>query len=200
MTDGFTYPTRNPAPRTALDCALLQDAYGRVLEIGGGTGFNLPHYPDSVDELIVTEPSTGMLDRAKRRAGELGRPVELVQASAEELPLPDDSFDTVVSTLVLCAVDDQARSLAEIKRVLKPDGALLFIEHVRAEDPGLARWQDRLERPWHAIALCHPNRATLEAIEAAGFEVERLERGDLPKSLPLVRPMITGRAVPTGSP
>jgi SAM-dependent methyltransferase len=181
--------------------ALLEDAHGRVLEIGGGTGFNLPNYPATVDELVVTEPATAMLERAKRRAGELGRSVELRQARAEDLPFPDDSFDTVVSTLVLCSVDDQARALQEIKRVLKPGGRLLFIEHVRADDARLRRWQDRLERPWRAIALgCHPNRATLQAIEAAGFEVENLERGELPKSVKLVRPMITGRAVPTGSP
>jgi SAM-dependent methyltransferase len=97
---------------------------------------------------------------------------------------------------VLCSVRDQDAALAEIRRVLKPDGALLFIEHVRADDEKLARWQDRLERPWRVVAMgCHPNRATLERIEAGGFAVEELRRGELPRSAPIVRPMILGRAV-----
>jgi SAM-dependent methyltransferase len=176
--------------------AVIGQAHGRVLEIGAGTGFNLAHYPPEVDEIVVTEPSRGMLVRAERRAAELGRSVQIVEAAAERLPFEDASFDTVVSTLVLCSVEDQSRALAEIRRVLKPGGRLLFIEHVRSDDPRLARWQDRLERPWGAIGMgCHPNRATLEQIEAGGFEVEELERGKLPKSPPLVRPMISGRAV-----
>jgi SAM-dependent methyltransferase len=174
----------------------LAAARGRVLEIGAGTGFNVPHYPDGVDEVVMTEPGAGLLRRAERRAGESGRRVASVQAFAEELPFEDDSFDTVVSTLVLCSVRDQDEALAEIRRVLKPGGELLFMEHVRAADEKLARWQDRLERPWGVIAMgCHPNRATLERIEAAGFEVEGLRRDELPKVPPIARPMIVGRAV-----
>ncbi len=176
--------------------AVIGQARGRVLEIGAGTGFNLAYYPPEVEEIVVTEPSRGMIERAERRAAELGRLVQIVGASAEQLPFEDASFDTVVSTLVLCSVEDQGRALAEIRRVLKPGGRLLFIEHVRSDDPRLARWQDRLERPWGVIGMgCHPNRATLEQIEAGGFEVEELERGKLPKSPPLVRPMISGRAL-----
>jgi SAM-dependent methyltransferase len=175
---------------------VLQYARGRVLEIGSGTGFNLAHYPADVEEIVITEPSRGMLRRAQRRAAELGRPVQAVRAAAEELPFEDASFDTVVSTLVLCSVRDQDRALAEVRRVLKPGGRFLFVEHVRAEDPRRARWQDRLERPWRVVAMgCHPNRATLERITAAGFELEELHHGELPKSPPIVRPMIAGRAV-----
>src|SRR5206468_3807244 len=121
---------------------------------------------------------------------------EFVETGAESLPFEDDSFDTVVSTLVLCTVPDADRALAEIRRVLKPGGEFLFMEHVRADDEKLSRWQDRLERPWRVVAMgCHPNRATLARIEAAGFEVEDLRRGELPKVPPIVRPMILGRAV-----
>jgi ubiquinone/menaquinone biosynthesis C-methylase UbiE len=175
---------------------LLADARGRVLEIGAGTGFNLEHYPADVGDVVFTEPSAAMLRRAEERAAALGGRAQGVEAPAERLPFPDDSFDTVVSTLVLCSVGDQDDALAEIRRVLKPGGRFLFIEHVRSDDDRLARWQDRLERPWRVVAFgCHPNRATLDRIEAAGFEVEALEAGALPNAPRLVRPMITGRAV-----
>jgi SAM-dependent methyltransferase len=174
---------------------LLRHARGRVLEVGAGTGFNVRHYPDTVTELVLTEPRGALLERARRRGEETGRPFRAVQARAEALPFEDASFDTVVSTLVLCSVANQDEALAEIRRVLKPDGTFLFIEHVRADDPKAARWQDRLERPWRVVAMgCHPNRATLDRIEAAGFDLDALDRGALPKSPPIVRPMITGSA------
>jgi SAM-dependent methyltransferase len=167
-----------------------------VLEIGAGTGFNAEHYPDTVEELVITEPSPAMLRRAERRAGATGRNVEALRASGEELPFDDASFDTVVSTFVLCSVEDEARTLAEIRRVLRPNGELLFIEHVRSDEPRLARWQDRLERPWGVVALgCHPNRRTRDRIEEAGFELAAIEPGELPRSPAIVRPMISGRAV-----
>jgi len=174
----------------------LAHAQGRVLEIGGGTGFNLPHYPSDVDELVVTEPAPGMLERARRRAATTDLPVTVGQASAEALPFEDSSFDTVVSTLVLCSVDDVDRALAEIHRVLRPGGQLIFVEHVRWEDPRRARWQDRLERPWMLLADgCHPNRATLERIEAGPFEVVDVQRSELQHPPPLVRPLVAGRAL-----
>jgi SAM-dependent methyltransferase len=176
--------------------SVLEHARGRVLEIGAGTGFNVKHYPEDVDEIVITEPGAGLLRRAEGRAAESGRPIRAVQAFAEQLPFEDDSFDTVVSTLVLCSVRDQDKALAEIRRVLKPGGRFLFIEHVRADDPQSARWQDRLDRPWSVVAMgCHANRATFGRIEAAGFDVEELRHGELPKSPPIVRPMILGRAV-----
>src|SRR5262245_38225248 len=175
---------------------LLTHARGRVLEIGAGTGFNLEHYPAGVDEIVFTEPSPAMLRRAEGRAAALGGRAQGVQTPAERLPFERASFDTVVSTLVLCSVGDQDDALAEIRRVLTPDGRFLFIEHVRSDDERLARWQDRLERPWGVVSFgCHPNRATLDRIEAAGFAVEALESGALPNAPRLVRPMITGRAV-----
>ena len=175
--------------------AVLARARGRVLEIGVGTGFNLAHYPPAVQELTITDPAPGMLRRATERAQALRRPVHAIEASAERLPFDDRSFDTVVSTLVLCSVEDQDKALSEIWRVLKPGGQLLFIEHVRADESRLVRWQDRLERPWGLVAGgCHPNRPTLERIRAASFEVQELEHGKLPKSPPIVRPLISGYA------
>jgi ubiquinone/menaquinone biosynthesis C-methylase UbiE len=175
---------------------LLADARGRVLEIGVGTGLSFLHYPP-VDELAGVDPSEPMLRRARRRAGELGRDVTLLEAPAEALPFEDESFDTVVTLAVLCTVDDPIRALQEIHRVLRPGGRFIFLEHVRADDPSLARWQDRLDRPWGWFAGgCHPNRRTLEAIEAAGFEVIQLERKDLPDIPRLVRPNVMGFATP----
>jgi ubiquinone/menaquinone biosynthesis C-methylase UbiE len=179
--------------------AELAPSRGRVLEIGAGTGANLPHYPDGLDELVVTEPDTAMLKRLRRRAAERGREASVVQASAQALPFNDASFDTVVATVVLCSVPSQAEALREVRRVLRPGGQFLFAEHVRADDPRRARRQDRLDRPWSFVASgCHPNRDTLAAIEAAGFQVQELERSELPVGPKLVRPYILGRATVPG--
>jgi ubiquinone/menaquinone biosynthesis C-methylase UbiE len=119
----------------------------------------------------------------------------VVDAPAERLPFDDDSFDTVALTLVLCTVPDPVAALREIDRVLKPGGRFLFLEHVRSEKPGLARWQDRLETPWRWFGDgCHCNRDTLAAIEASPLEVDGAERGTMPKALPLVKPMVRGSA------
>ncbi len=177
---------------------LLADVRGRVLEIGVGTGLSLPHYPP-VDELVAADPSEPMLRRARRRAAEAGRDVRFVEAPAEQLPFEDDSFDTVVSIVVLCTVSDQPRALQEIRRVLRPNGQLLFSEHVRSEDPKRARWQDRLVPVWGVVANgCHPNRRTLDAIGDAGFDVSDVERGELPGVPALVRPYVSGRALARG--
>ena len=173
---------------------LLAHARGRVLEIGVGTGLSLPHYPP-VDELVATDPSEPMLRRARRRAAEAGRDVTFVEAPAEQLPFEDDSFDTVVSMVVLCTVRDQRRALQEIRRVLRPNGQLLFSEHVRSEDPKRARWQDWFEPIWGLVANgCHPNRRTLDAIRGAGFDGD-VEQGELPGVPALVRPYVSGRAL-----
>ena len=174
---------------------LVAEASGRVLEAGVGTGQSFVHYPQ-VDELVGIEPSEPMLRRARSRAAETGREVTLVHAPAEQLPFEDESFDTVVTMAVLCTVDDPEQSLREIRRVLRAGGRFRFLEHVRAPSLKLARWQDRLERPWGFVAGgCHPNRRTLETIEAAGFEVVDLEQGELPGQVPLVRPYVLGTAV-----
>jgi SAM-dependent methyltransferase len=175
---------------------LLGAAEGRVLEVGAGPGFNLPHYPrEGIDELVVTDGVNGMLPRARRRAELAGRPIVAVAAPVEQLPFDDGSFDTVVASLLLSSVGDQEHALAEIRRVLRPGGRYLFLEHVRSEDPKLARRQDRLERLWSAVAFgCHPNRDTLARIEAA-FGVEEVERGEFPMGPRIVRPYVLGRAV-----
>lgn len=175
---------------------LLSAARGRVLEIGAGTGRNLEHYPEQLDRLVLTEPEEPMAKRLESKLAALGRPAEVVRAPAESLPFEDDSFDTVVSTLVLCTVDDPERTLAEVERVLSPGGALLFLEHVRADDPGLARWQDRLHGIWLRLGHgCHCNRPTPDLIGGSGLEIERIERGELPKAPPIVRPLASGRAL-----
>ena len=174
---------------------LLRAAEGSVLEVGAGPGFNLPHYPTGVRELTVTDAVGGMLPRARRRGERSGRSVASTQAAVESLPYPDGSFDTVVASLLLCSVDDQDRALAELGRVLKRGGRYLFLEHVRSDDRGIARRQDRLERLWGVVAFgCHPNRETLPRIEAA-FAVEEVERGDAPMGPKIVRPYVLGRAV-----
>lgn len=174
---------------------LLAEAGGSVLEIGAGTGANLAHYDSKIESLVFTEPEPAMLRRLERKAGEDAPLAKIVRAPAEDLPFEDDSFDTVVSTLVLCGVDDQAESLREIHRVLRPGGRLLFLEHVRSDDPGLARLQDRI-RPLNRFFFgCDCNRRTLATIEAAGFTVSRLEHSAIPKAPKFVRPLIVGSAI-----
>jgi SAM-dependent methyltransferase len=180
-----------------LRARLLSEASGHTLEIGAGTGLNLAHYPEAVTRLVLAEPEPHMAKRLRVRleAEPPTPPVEVVTAAAEDLPFEDAGFQTVVSTLVLCTVEDPVRAVAEARRVLEPGGALLFIEHVRSERPGLARWQDRLERPWGWVAAgCHPNRATGETLASAGFWIERLDRGTLRGAPPPVRPLVSGVA------
>ena len=174
---------------------LLAEASGRVLEIGGGTGANLPFYGSAVESLTLTEPEPPMLRRLERRAQDEVPLAKVLRAPAEDLPFDDDSFDTAVSTLVLCGVDDQPRALRELRRVLRPGGRLLFIEHVRSDEPGLARWQDRLNVVNRVVACCECNRPTLDSIKAAGFEVAHVEHTTLEKVPPFVRPLIVGAAV-----
>jgi ubiquinone/menaquinone biosynthesis C-methylase UbiE len=175
---------------------LLAPAEGRVLEIGAGPGFNLPHYPDGVEELVVTDRLSGMLRRAEKRANTAGREARFQLADGDGLPFEDESFDTVVASLLLCSVDDQREVLEEIRRVLRPGGRYLFLEHVRSEDADLARRQDKLEGVWKFVAFgCHPNRDTLPVIESV-FQVEDVERDEFPKGPPkIVRPYVLGRGV-----
>ena len=168
--------------------------------MGGGTGANLPFY-DGVETLTLTEPDKPMVHRLERRLQERSPGALLLRAPAEDLPFEDNSFDVAVSTLVLCMVDDQPRALRELRRVLKPGGRLLFIEHVRADDQRLARWQDRLNglqtRLGHG---CNCNRPTIETITAAGFEITQLDRDVLRKAPPIVRPLAVGVAQTNGHP
>lgn len=173
----------------------LSTAQGRTIDLGAGTGANLDLYPEAVTDLVLAEPDPHMLKQLRVKAGEKGIAAEVSDASAEDLPFPDASFDTAIFTLVLCTVPNPERALAETARVLKPGGKLLFLEHVRAEDAGLARWQDRLEKPWRFLGDgCHCNRDTVANIEASPFTVEQVESGKLPKAPPIVRPLVRGQA------
>jgi ubiquinone/menaquinone biosynthesis C-methylase UbiE len=175
---------------------LLGAASGRVLEIGAGTGLNVQHYGDAVSELILTEPDRLLLPRLERRLLASRHVGVVVHASAESLPFADASFDTVVSTLVLCTVDDPRKCLTEIHRVLTPKGELLFLEHVRAPDGSrLQRWQNRLHDPWRAFAYgCHCNRDTLDLLQRERFAIGELQRGKWVGMPALVGPLISGRA------
>jgi SAM-dependent methyltransferase len=173
---------------------LVAEARGRTLEIGGGTGLNVAHYAHDLEELTLAEPDPSMRKRLQAAVRRSKRAVRVIDAPAEQLPFPDGSIDTVVSTLVLCTVDAPELALRELRRVLRADGQLLFIEHVRSESPRLARWQDRLARPWQRFAEgCHCNRATLELMDACGFRVDA--RRDAWRAVPaIVRPLAIGRA------
>lgn len=173
----------------------LAEASGRTIDLGAGTGVNVDLFPDAVTELVLAEPGPHMAHKLRAKLDASGHSATVVEAPAERLPFEDSSFDTAVFTLVLCTVPDPAAALAEAARVLKPGGRLIFVEHVRAEDPGLARWQDRLERPWRFLADgCHCNRDTVAAIEASPFELQSVEPGRIPKAPPIVRPLVRGTA------
>jgi ubiquinone/menaquinone biosynthesis C-methylase UbiE len=173
---------------------LLAGAAGDVLEIGGGTGANLHCYGPAVGSLTITEPQPPMIRHLDRNVRARRPDARVLRAPAEDLPFDDDSFDVAVSTLVLCGVDDQPRALRELRRVLRPGGRLLFIEHLRSDDPSISRLQDRLNWLNRLVVCCDCNRPTLDTIRAAGFTVTHVEHTTLPKAPPFVRPAIVGSA------
>jgi ubiquinone/menaquinone biosynthesis C-methylase UbiE len=179
----------------ALRRQLLNKARGRTVEIGAGTGLNLPHYPAELDELVLTEPDSAMRARLEQKLSHRGPRARVLDAPAEQLPFADASVDTVVSTFVLCTVEAPDLALKEIARVLRPDGQLLFIEHIRSDSPILARWQDRLAASWRRFARgCRCNRATAELIATCGLELDEVRHASWHAMPQIVRPLVAGRA------
>lgn len=178
---------------------LLAGLSGTVVEIGAGTGLNVRHYPATVDRLILTEPEPTMLAQLRERLGDAAPGIDVTarRASASSLPLADGEADAVVTTLVLCTVPEPGAVLAEARRVLRPGGRLVFLEHVAAEDrPERLRRQRRLDRVWHLFAGgCRLTRRTEAAIVEAGFAVEAITRESARKAPVVIRPMIRGTAV-----
>lgn len=172
---------------TRLRGAWVPEARGRVLEIGIGSGLNLPFYSSKVECVYGVEPSAELQKMAEERAKRTNAKVEFLLQSAEDtIALTDSSIDTVVMTWTLCSISDPMRALAQMKRVLKPSGRMLFIEHGRASDAGVARWQDRLTPVWKKIGGgCHLNRKIDDLLRVAGFEIQELKTCYLPGPRPM---------------
>jgi ubiquinone/menaquinone biosynthesis C-methylase UbiE len=176
---------------------MLSGLSGRVVEVGAGNGLNFPHYPDTVTEVIAVEPEPFLRERAAEVASGAPVPIRVVPGVADELPVEDAGVDAGVASLVLCSVPDQARALAELRRVIRPGGELRFYEHVLANDPRFARFQRVADVAWPTLGGgCHTTRDTCAAIERAGFQIERCERFAFRPSLILapVTPHILGVA------
>jgi ubiquinone/menaquinone biosynthesis C-methylase UbiE len=153
-------------------------ASGTVLEVGVGSGLNLPFYGPEVQRLYALDPSRELWKMARKRVREVAFPVEFLAASAERIPLEDRSVDTVVSTWTLCTIPDPWLALSEMRRVLKPEGQLIFVEHGRSPDPGVEAWQNRFTPVWKRVAGgCHLNRSIDALIADAGFDITQIERG-----------------------
>jgi len=200
---GFYYPIvvglSELAGQRKTRHALLAQARGRTLEIGAGNGFNVPHYTDAVSELILTEPNPYLSRRLRERLKSSPPPAgswALAAANAVELPFPDESFDTVVGTYVLCTVPDPRQALDEIHRVLRPGGAYVFLEHVRAPDGTVTALMQDVLAPMNRYfgAGCHPNRRTEQTIRNSSVSVDHLEHGTMPLAVPILRPTILGTA------
>lgn len=175
---------------------LLGGLHGDVVEIGAGTGLNLPAYPDTLRSLTLTEPTPQMAARLRARAASARPDATIVEASAENLPFDDDSFDAVVTTLVLCTVRDLSQALAEIKRVLRPDGRLAVLEHVRAEGR-IGQVQNVLAPVQRVMGRgCNLNRDIHTALAEAGFDVGGIVPGEMSGAAPIVRRIISGVATP----
>lgn len=176
---------------------LLNGLCGRVIEVGAGNGMNFRHYPQTTDEVVAVEPEDYLRGQAEQAARDAPVPVRVRPGVAEDLPARDDEFDAAVVSLVLCSVAEQAAALAELQRVLKPGGELRFFEHVRAEAPRRAALQARFDRSgvWpHLAGGCHCSRQTVEAIEAAGFEIDQIRRLELGPSWVVTNPVVLGVA------
>lgn len=171
-------------------------AQGRVLEIGIGSGLNLPLYAAPVSEILGLEPAPRLIAMAQRTAGRCSSPVKFIEGSAESIPLDAHSVDTVVTTWTLCSIPQATVALQEMRRVLKPDGQLLFAEHGRSPEENVRKWQDRLTPAWKCIGGgCHLNRPIRELVESAGFSILQLEMGYMKGPKPMTF-MYEGRARP----
>lgn len=180
---------RKPRQRT------LASACGRILEIGFGTGRNLQHYPPSVTRIEAIDPDLDLDRLSQPRIRHASIAVDFHHLDAEHLPFAQDSFDTVVSTMTLCSIPDVGHALREIHRVLKPGGQFLFLEHGRSPDPGVARWQDRINPHWMPLAGgCHLNRPIRELVEHAGLVPAAVMNYYLRKSPRFVGYMTEGAA------
>lgn len=165
---------------------VLSAARGRVLEIGVGSGLNLPLYVAPVERVVGIDPSPRLLSMARRWGRGLRDSIDLLEASAEAIPLDDRSIDTIVTTWTLCTVADVWAALGEMRRVLKPSGQLLFVEHGRSPDRSVRRWQDRLTPVWKRLGGgCHLNRPIRELLEQSGFHIERIETGYTQRPKPM---------------
>ena len=164
--------------------AIVPQADGVVLEVGLGSGTNLPFYDAArVERVIGVEPSAGMRVKARRAIARQAVPVELLDAPGEALPLDDNSVDTVLLTFTLCTIPDAPAALAEMRRVLRPGGRLIFLEHGLAPDAGVARWQRRIEPVWKRIGGgCHLARPMDRLIAQGGFRIDRMEADYTPKT------------------
>ncbi|MDP9180517.1 MAG: class I SAM-dependent methyltransferase [Chloroflexota bacterium] len=173
-------------------------ARGRVLEIGCGSGCNFTFYTDAATEVVATDPDPFVLGRSRSRAADIGRAIDVREASAEALPFEDATFDTVVSTANICSVDDPAKALSEVRRVLKPGGEYRFFDHVRYRGAIGGLFQDVATPLWEWLgAGCHPNRDVERFIRGAGLDIVRLEHPTAAPPIPpfvIVRPCIKGVA------
>ncbi len=174
-------------------------ARGRVLELGSGSGYNLPHYGPQVSEVLAVEPSRVSRRLAAKQISKAAMPVRFVELDGASLALEDRSVDTVLSTWTLCTIPDLSRALAEVRRVLRPGGRLCFLEHGRSPDAKIARWQDRLT-PLHRRLTggCHLNRPIADLVRTAGFELESLEEFEVDGPR-LSAHMFLGTALPAGA-
>ena len=177
--------------------SLLKNVSGRVLEMGCGTGANLPYYNANIEHLALAEPNVHMRQRVLEKLPQYPNlNVKILDYHGETIPSPDQTYDAVVSTLVLCTVEDPQKILEEIYRVLKPQGRFVFLEHVAAENnPSRYKWQKRLEPIWKIIGHgCHLTRSTEQSIVQAGFKIEEITRESMRGVPPFVRPSIRGKA------
>ena len=180
---------------------LLTSAHGMVLEIGFGSGLNLPHYPGTVTALHAVDPAPLLLDRVARRVARAPFPIHIQRVSAERLPYSHATFDCAVSTFTLCTIPDPVMALCEVQRVLKPGGRFLFLEHGRSDDSAIARWQDRLNpfQNWVGCG-CHLNRRIDQLVSEAGLQLDHMNRYALPGVPRIIGEMYRGVAARNGQP